>query len=139
MPHAQRLCGLRSAGVTTATSLETAPVPVDEVAQCQSDTTHQIELIALMNCQLSTAVDLQTQTKQAHWNVKGPSFIALHELFDRVAASVADSVDLIAERIAQLGGTAEGTTRIAAQWSCLEAHPIAITDGLSHVQAVAQA
>ena len=42
------------------------------------------ELNALMNQRLASAVDLQTQMKQAHWNVKGPSFIGLHELFDQV-------------------------------------------------------
>src|SRR5476651_736443 len=69
------------------------------------------ELNALMNQRLASAVDLQMQMKQAHWNVKGPSFIGLHELFDKVAESVEEYVDLIAERIVQLGGIAEGTVR----------------------------
>src|SRR2546422_5087145 len=57
----------------------------------------------LCNARLADAIDLQTQTKQAHWNVKGPHFIALHELFDKVNADVEDYVDLIAERAVQLG------------------------------------
>jgi len=67
------------------------------------------ELNALMNQRLADAVDLQMQMKQAHWNVKGPSFIGLHELFDKVDEAVESYVDMIAERIVQLGGIAEGT------------------------------
>jgi DNA-binding ferritin-like protein len=72
------------------------------------------QLNALMNQRLASAVDLQMQMKQAHWNVKGPSFIGLHELFDKVAEAVEGYVDEIAERIVQLGGVAEGTVRMAA-------------------------
>jgi starvation-inducible DNA-binding protein len=71
-------------------------------------------LIGLMNQRLADAVDLQTQMKQAHWNVKGPHFIGLHELFDQIDEAVEAYVDLIAERIVQLGGVAEGTARSAA-------------------------
>src|SRR5213596_2425764 len=77
------------------------------------------ELNALMNQRLAEAIDLQMQMKQAHWNVKGPSFIGLHELFDKVNEAVASYVDLIAERVVQLGGIAEGTVRAAAQRSRL--------------------
>ena len=72
------------------------------------------DLNALLNRRLADAVDLQLQLKQAHWNVKGPNFIGLHELFDKVAEAVESYVDLIAERIVQLGGVAEGTVRIAS-------------------------
>jgi starvation-inducible DNA-binding protein len=79
------------------------------------------------------------QMKQSHWNVKGPSFIGLHELFDKVARSVESYVDMIAERIAQLGGTAEGTVRMAASRTRLPEYPLAIADGMAHVEAVARA
>ena len=69
------------------------------------------ELNTLMNQRLADAVDLQMQMKQAHWNVKGPNFIGLHELFDKVDEAVESYVDMIAERIVQLGGIAEGTVR----------------------------
>ena len=62
------------------------------------------ELNALMNQRLADAVDLQMQLKQAHWNVKGPHFIGLHELFDQIDEAVESYVDLIAERIQLLGG-----------------------------------
>ena len=88
---------------------------------------------------LADAVDLQTQMKQAHWNVKGPHFIGLHELFDQIDEAVESYVDLIAERIVQLGGVAEGTARSAASRSRLEEYPLAIADGLTHVEAVSKA
>lgn len=78
------------------------------------------ELNALMNQRLAEAVDLQMQIKQAHWNVKGPNFIGLHELFDKVTETVESYVDMMAERIVQLGGIAEGTVRVAATRSRLE-------------------
>ena len=97
------------------------------------------ELNALMNQRLADAIDLQMQMKQAHWNVKGPSFIGLHKLFDEVEQAVASYVDLIAERIVQLGGIAEGTVRVAAKRSRLDEYPLSIANGLAHVEAVARA
>src|SRR6266404_3947564 len=97
------------------------------------------ELNALMNQRLADAVDLQMQMKQAHWNVKGPHFIGLHELFDQIDEAVESYVDLIAERIVQLGGIAEGTVRVAAERSRLEEYPLTIADGHDHVEAVSKA
>jgi starvation-inducible DNA-binding protein len=97
------------------------------------------ELNALLNQRLASAVDLQTQMKQAHWNVKGPNFIGLHELFDKVDEAVESYADMIAERIVQLGGIAQGTARVVAARSRLEEYPLAIADGLAHVEAVARA
>ena len=95
--------------------------------------------IKLLNERLADCVDLQTQTKHAHWNVKGPNFIALHELFDEVNAAVEDYVDDIAERAVQLGGVAEGTARVAAQKSSLAEYPATAVDGRSHVEALSSA
>ena len=97
------------------------------------------ELNALMNLRLASAVDLQMQMKQAHWNVKGPSFIGLHELFDKVDEAVENYVDMIAERIVQLGGIAEGTVRVAASRSRLAEYPLQSAEGIVHVEAVARA
>src|SRR5437588_3896876 len=97
------------------------------------------ELNKLMNQRLADAVDLQSQMKQAHWNVKGPHFIGLHELFDQIDEAVEGYVDLIAERIVQLGGVAEGTVRVAAERSRLEEYPLDIADGQAHVEAVSKA
>jgi starvation-inducible DNA-binding protein len=97
------------------------------------------ELNALLNQRLAAAVDLRTQMKQARWNVKDLSFIGLHELFEQVAEAVESCTDRIAERIVQLGGTAEGTARVAASRSQLEEYPLTIAEGLAHVDAVARA
>lgn len=97
------------------------------------------DLVSQLNQRLASAIDLQMQMKQAHWNVKGPHFIGLHELFDKVYESIADYVDLIAERIVQLGGVAEGTVRVAAERSQIDEYPLDITRGITHVEAVASA
>jgi starvation-inducible DNA-binding protein len=96
-------------------------------------------IIELLNARLADAIDLQTQMKQAHWNVKGPSFIALHELFDKVNEEVEDYVDLIAERAVQLGGMALGTARSAARRSQQKEYPLDISSGRDHVEAVSAA
>src|SRR5436853_7786972 len=96
------------------------------------------ELNGLMNQRLADAVDLQLQMKQGHWNVKGPHFIGLHKLFDEVYEQVGEYVDLIAERIAQLGGVAEGTVRVSAARSRLEEYPLDIAEGSAHVQALSK-
>jgi starvation-inducible DNA-binding protein len=100
---------------------------------------HRTNLIGLMNQRLASAVDLQMQMKQAHWNVKGPSFIALHELFDKAHEEIESYVDLIAERIVQFGGIARGTVRASAASTELADYPAAISEGLAHVEAVARA
>jgi starvation-inducible DNA-binding protein len=97
------------------------------------------KVVELLNARLADCIDLQTQTKQAHWNVKGPNFIALHELFDKVNEAVEDYVDDIAERAVQLGGVAEGTVRTAAKRSSLPEYPAKAVDGRSHVEALSSA
>jgi starvation-inducible DNA-binding protein len=97
------------------------------------------QLTELLNQLLADAVDLQTQAKAAHWNVKGPNFIALHKLFDEVHSSVAEYVDSIAERAVALGGVAEGTTRIVARRSDLEEYPLGIAEGRRHAEALSTA
>lgn len=97
------------------------------------------EVCLLLNQRLADCVDLETQCKQAHWNVKGPNFIGLHELFDQIHAAVDDYADLIAERIVQLGGFAEGTAQIAAERSTLLDYPLGIASGNLHVAALSDA
>lgn len=95
------------------------------------------KLIGLLNQQLADTLDLYTQIKQAHWNVKGPQFIALHELFDDLAETILEHVDTIAERATALGGTALGTARMAASASRLPEYPTDAVDGMKHVEALA--
>jgi starvation-inducible DNA-binding protein len=95
-------------------------------------------MIDMLNQQLADSFDLLSQTKQAHWNVKGPEFWQLHELFDKLAEGLEDDVDLIAERVTALGGEAMGTVRMAAQHSRLPEYPTGRMGSLEHVSALAE-
>lgn len=96
-------------------------------------------VVDLLNGRLADLIDLNLQAKQAHWNVKGPSFIALHELFDKVAEAVEESLDEVAERAIALGGTAKGTVAVVSKVTQLSAYPLDITQGVDHVDALANA
>jgi starvation-inducible DNA-binding protein len=90
-------------------------------------------VIVILNERLADAIDLQSQVKQAHWNVKGPHFMALHELFDKISDAILAHIDEIAERVTSLGGTAEGTVAVAARRSKLKNYPLSITAGKDHL------
>jgi starvation-inducible DNA-binding protein len=94
------------------------------------------EVVRLLNWRLADCIDLQSMCKQAHWNVKGPQFVSLHKLFDDVAEDVDYYADLLAERIVQLGGIAEGTVRVAAQRTTLLDYPLTAALGREHVAAL---
>jgi starvation-inducible DNA-binding protein len=96
----------------------------------------RVKSIELLNARLADCKDLQTQIKQAHWNVKGPTFISLHLLFDKINDDVENYVDEIAERAVQLGGVAQGTARMVAKRSTLAEYPTSAVDGRSHVEAL---
>jgi starvation-inducible DNA-binding protein len=96
-----------------------------------------VDLIALLNARLADTLDLKLQTKHAHWNVKGPQFQQLHELFDAIATRLEEHSDLIAERITALGGTAHGTARQVAAASTLAEYDLQATAGVEHVRALA--
>ena len=95
------------------------------------------KLIALLNARLADTLDVQTQTKFAHWNVKGENFYQLHLLFDAIAEHLEEAVDLIAERATALGGLANGTARQAAANSTIPEYDLEITQGLDHVKTLA--
>jgi starvation-inducible DNA-binding protein len=95
------------------------------------------KVITLLNQHLADSIDLYSQTKQAHWNVKSPQFFQLHELFDKLAEEVEDQVDTLAERATSLGGIAGGTARMAAATSRLAEYPADATTGRQHVEALA--
>jgi starvation-inducible DNA-binding protein len=94
------------------------------------------QAVELLNHRLADCIDLQSQTKQAHWNVKGPHFIGLHKLFDEIYEATEEYIDLIAERVVQLGGIAEGTVRVCAKRSSLNEYPLVISSGDEHVEAL---
>lgn len=92
----------------------------------------------LLNQHLADTFDLLSQTKQAHWNVKGPHFYPLHKMFDTFAEGLVNYTDMIAERITSLGGIAYGTARMAAANSALPEYPADILEGTDHVRALVE-
>src|SRR5246500_5443141 len=92
------------------------------------------EAVSILNQRLADATDLKTQTKHAHWNVKGPQFFQLHELFDSIAPHFDDYADLLAERAVQLGGVANGTLRQAADSSSIPEYDLTAPNGTEHVK-----
>ncbi len=96
------------------------------------------EVVKLLNQTLAATLDLKTQVKQAHWNVKGMNFYQLHELFDAMATELEGYTDMVAERVTTLAGTAMGTARIAAANSILPEYPLDAVDGVEHVTALAE-
>lgn len=110
------------------TTRNTLPEPVREQA------------VALLQEGLVFGVDLERQAKQAHWNVKGPNFIALHELFDEMVTAAIEYTDTCAERLVALGGVADGTVQTVAKTTALTpAYPVSIRSGFDHVNALAAA
>ncbi len=97
----------------------------------------RIEVVSLLQERLADSIDLVMQAKQAHWNVKGPNFIALHGLVDKVFTDTVNYMDLIAERIVQLGGTAEGTIRVASKRSSMPEYPLDISSASKHIAGLA--
>jgi starvation-inducible DNA-binding protein len=95
--------------------------------------------IDLLNQHLADVLDLGLQAKQAHWNVKGPHFIALHELFDRVAEELEEFTDDIAERAVELGGVAQGTVQVVSKQSRLSVYPLNLASGKAHIAALSGA
>src|SRR6266446_2587261 len=96
-------------------------------------------MIDLLNQQLADVLDLGLQAKQAHWNVKGPHFIGLHELFDKVAEELEEFTDGIAERAVELGGVAQGTIQVVAKDTRLKEYPLTLVSGREHVSALSDA
>lgn len=99
----------------------------------------RVTVVELLNRQLADVIDLGLQAKQAHWNVKGPGFAALHALFDEVAAELAGFADELAERAVALGGVARGTVQALAAGSRLTAYPLEALAETDHLWALSAA
>lgn len=96
-------------------------------------------IISLLNHLLAQCIDLKLQAKQAHWNVKGASFMSMHLLFDQIATDVNEYADMLAERVMQLDGMAQGTVQTVEKDSCLPAYPTHIKDAQQHATALSTA
>lgn len=99
---------------------------------------NRAKMVELLNARLADALDLYSQDKQAHWNVKGSDFFQLHELFDELATAVVEHIDLIAERATALGGEALGAVRMSAEASSLKDFPRDAYDSMAAVDALAE-
>lgn len=97
------------------------------------------KVVALLNHNLADSIDLALQAKQAHWNVKGVNFIALHELFDKVHEAAEEAMDELAERVTALGGTAEGTVQVVSKRTRVAPYPTDIFHWRDHVARLADA
>ena len=95
-------------------------------------------LVAALNARLADGLDLHSQIKVAHWNIKGPHFATLHPLFETFAIALAAFNDQVAERAITLGGVAHGTTRHVAKASTLAEYPEGTTKDLTHVELLAE-
>lgn len=102
------------------------------------DNTRKTSIALLQDC-LHAALDLASQARQAHWNVKGPSFVPLHDLFEQVYLETSDHSDRIAERLTALGGQAHGTARATAKHSTLNAYPLGASRQSEHIEAMSSA
>lgn len=94
--------------------------------------------IEVLNARLADGIDLALLTKQAHWNIKGPQFIALHEMIDGFRTELDTHVDTMAERVVQLGGTALGATQIVTAASKIAPYPTDIYKSKDHLEALAE-
>lgn len=99
----------------------------------------KLNIISLLQERLVDSIDLMMQAKQAHWNTKGKHFYPLHLLFDEVAEATEKNIDLIAERMAQLGGTADGTIQTVGKKTKLPMYPLHIVTGEEHSTNLANA
>lgn len=97
---------------------------------------HRAQICNLLNDRLADIIDLTQQARQAHWNVKGPNFIALHKLFDEIYNTLGEQTDEIAERIVALGGNAEGRVHAVAKASSLPRYPDGLHGGRDHLEAL---
>ena len=95
------------------------------------------KLVEVLNRRLVDSIDLMLQVKQAYWNVQGPQFTVLHALFGQIARGVEGDVDLLAERIVQLGGSADGTAYVVVRRTSLDRYPLEIANENGHIEALA--
>src|SRR5262245_61763233 len=140
MPSKSNLTRAARFGGRRAAS-ERRPVMTTQLYATKNDLSEETRrsMVALLNRQLADAIDLGLQAKQAHWNVKGPHFVGLHDLFDKVYEQAGDYADDVAERAVELGGVALGTIHAVGAASRIPTYPLDIASGREHVDALSSA
>jgi starvation-inducible DNA-binding protein len=104
----------------------------------KSDRSQNAGVVETLQARLSDALDLSGQLRQAHWNVKGPQFIQLHELFETINGTMSDHIDLLGERIVALGSVADGRIQTTVRCSTLPDYPIEARSGREHLEAISR-
>ena len=98
----------------------------------------QEQMCTLLNARLADGIDLRLAVKQAHWNLRGRGYIGVHELLDEVSARLGESTDMMAERVAVMGGFARGTTQVVNGATTLDPYPVEMTPIEDHVAALVE-
>jgi starvation-inducible DNA-binding protein len=124
----------KTAGTTTLAKSATTRIVKSSKVDLASNT--KSEIAGLLNARLADGIDLALLTKQAHWNLKGPGFVGVHLMLDGFRKELDDHVDTVAERIAQLGGIAFGTTQTTAASTSLKPYPTDIVPVSDHLDAL---
>ena len=93
-------------------------------------------LIDVLRLRLHALNDLHLTLKHVHWNVVGPHFIAVHQMIDPQVDRVRDMADDTAERIAALGGVAQGTPGSLVKERTWDDYSIGREDALAHLGAL---
>ncbi|MEL6319641.1 MAG: Dps family protein [Cyanobacteria bacterium J06626_14] len=80
-------------------------------------------VIELLNHDLADVYLLLIKTRKYHWDVVGPQFRSLHELWQEHYEVLAENIDDIAERVRALGGYPLGTAEGFLRYASLKEHP----------------